>query len=337
MSDTIKGIHHVGLTVRDVKAVAHFYTAAAGFTMADEAEASRSIGSDDGHRAAAILRGPNAYVHLLAADPGAPIRSTRREVSEAGIVHICLQTPVIESLYGRFGVAGASFHSPPVDLGTGFLYSYARDCEGNVVELEGVPLVWDDPMPWIAHVSFSSANVNRLADFYAQVFASKAIKSSHIGPDKRFDLVSGMPGTEFMAAWIPAGNMQIEVIQYLQPATTPRVATPLPGEPGYSYVCLEVSDMVSAWNHLAICGAVQVRAPQVGSAIDDEHRRLCSDPDGNLLMLLQPVEAAASIARLPDPYIVARMNDRRAAMAAEKLAKAAVLASQTTSHAGVRA
>lgn len=316
----IKGIHHVGLTVANAREAARFYAEAASLKALAVDAPVLQLPIDKTAidiAGASLLRGTNAYLRLL--EPSTPVaaRLDRRPVAEAGIVHVCLQSPSIENLYAKFKQAGATFHAPPVDLGTGFLYSYARDNENNVVELEGVPPVWEDNTPWVAHVSFSSANVDRLADFYAQVLGQIAIKSPRLGPSRRMDLVSGMQGTEFRAAWIPAGNMQVEVIQYFVPPTLAANQTRSMGDIGYSYVCLEVDDMASSIAHLQSLGATQSDAL---AKICDHNHYLCLDPDGNILLLLclSEAERAFAISELPDPMVVTRMATERDALLKRK-------------------
>ncbi|NJR71790.1 MAG: hypothetical protein HC782_01070 [Gammaproteobacteria bacterium] len=188
-----------------------------------------------------------------------------------------------------------------------------------MVELEGVSPVWQDPTPWVAHVSFSSADIDRLADFYANVVNQKASKSPRFGPSRKMDLVSGMEKTEFRAAWIQASNMQIEVIQYYVPATLAAQHTRALGDIGYSYICFEVDDMPAAIRHLRTLGATQSDAL---AKMSELNRYFCSDPDGNIVLLLKldASEKHFSIAALQDPTITARMAEQRTALLEKKRA-----------------
>ncbi len=298
---TILGIHHAALKVSDLAAAARFYTEAAGLQFC----ASPLSALSDGQ----LMLGPNAALQLRACRGVPP--TMPRPVSQAGITHVCLQSPSMPWLHQRFASAGAGFHAPPVDLGTGFLYCYARDREGNVIELEGVAPVWDDPAPWLAHVSITTPNLERLRDFYAAVFGQPAHTSPRLGPQRRLDAISGLQGTQLQMAWVPAGNMQIELIRYDVPAT---VAAQPPGDaeaPGYEHIALEVENLAAAVAHLLACGA------SAEGSVHGQHHALLRDPDGNRLLLLELVgaDAALAIAALPQPSIVQALADRRAAMA----------------------
>ena len=303
------GVHHIGLTVVDVDTSARFYATAAGLVATAEADSRAPVPKslDGEHK---FLRSLNARLRIMKSTSAR--KATPRPVSDAGITHVCLQSTQMESLYRQFQTAGATFHAPPVELGTGFLYCYARDVEANVVELEGTAPVWDDPTPWIAHVSLTSADVDRLSAFYATLFDQPVIMSPRIGPNPKLDLVSGLTGTEFRAAWVPAGNMQIEVIRYLQPQTLARSNSPPPNDLGYSYLCFEVAEVAAAAACARAAGATQ--SPDMAQLSGLTHH-FCADPDGNILLLmsLDSEHDDFSINALPDPYIASRLNALRTA------------------------
>ncbi len=316
------GVHHVGLTVTDADAARRFYSTAAAFEDAPDLDQRLMPGTPD-VGVGKFMRGVNANLRIIKAQPSSGMiarAAGQRPVSEAGITHVCLQSTRLDALYKNFQSAGATFHAPPVDLGTGFLYSYARDFEANVVELEGTAPVWDDPTPWLAHVSFSSADRDRLTNFYATLLGQSAIKSSRLGPNSKLDLVSGLAGTEFMAAWIPAGNMQVEVIQYLQPPTLARTDAQPANTPGYQYLCFEVTDVAVAAARARDAGATQSDDMAAMSGRNQYH---CTDPDGNrlVLMALDATDSDLSINALSDPGITARLLALREASRSSKFSK----------------
>lgn len=309
----IKGVHHVAISVAHYTAAVEFYSSAANFkTVEDESElALPCIGAGERD---CLMRSQNAYLRLLESVESSvaiPGQRKMRPVSDAGIVHICLQSPSIDTLYSSFARSGANFHAEPVDLGTGFLYSYARDLEKNVVELEGVPPVWEDKTPWVAHVSFSTADIDRLVGFYANVLGQVPIRSATLGPNRRIDAVSGLKDTQFMAAWIPAGNMQIEIIQYLQPKTLAHAGPRILTELGYAYVCFEVADIKLASERFLAAGASHL--PEFAH-LDGSSSFFCADPDGNPILLITPDADSQhlTINALPNADIVSHMAVRRA-------------------------
>lgn len=309
----IKGVHHVALTVRGEAAASQFYAGAADMQLCADADAQLALTALPGIAASTLLKSGNSYFRILSAPQSAAVSDIRRPVSQAGIVHICLQSPKIEQLHAKFEAEGADFHAPLVGLGTGFLYAYARDLEGNVVEIEGVMPVWEDPKPWVAHVSYSSHDRDRLAQFYADVLGQGKGSSPEIGPRSAIDKVSGLSQTRFKAAWMPTVNMQVEVIQYLNPATVAHEAKRQFSDLGYAYVAFEVTELESERARLLELGATQ--DAQLAALSGAQHAFM-ADPDGNFLLLLCLGRAreALSIAALPDPAVVARMSLAREAL-----------------------
>lgn len=295
----IKGLHHVALAVADIEAAQAFYGAAAGLQL--QAGADAGLPGAPGAQAAFMLAGPNGWLRLLSSpelEPG------KAPVWEAGITHFCLQSVHAHGVQTSFREAGASFHSDLIDLGTGYLYCYARDPEGNVIEIEGVAPVWADPSPWFAHLAISTADIGVLAAFYAKVLGTSAARSPRFHNNRRLDRIAAGENIALEAAWIPGPNMQIELMQYFNPPTLRRAASgPRPGS-GYRYIALEVDDVAAELARLLSLGAT------VAQGWPEASRRhaYCADPEGNILLLLAP-GADSAIAALPDPHIVARLND----------------------------
>jgi catechol 2,3-dioxygenase-like lactoylglutathione lyase family enzyme len=301
-SSPVLGIHHVGIVAHDAVALARFHERAAGL-IAWHGLQTLALGDNS-----LALAGPNAGLRLMPHGP-APVR---RPVSEAGITHVCLQSPVIESLHAAFATADANFHSPLVDLGTGFLYCYARDPEHNVIELEGVAPVWAEARPWLAHVNVACADIGKQCDFYAALLGRPAARSPRLRGDARLDRIADLSGVELRMAWIDGGNMQIELIHYSQPAavstgehSTRREA----GAGGHAYIALEVSDLDAARQHLMHCAGTLRDEPLPPGVARG------ADPEGNALWLLDRghlTAHGASISQLPQPDITARFAAARA-------------------------
>jgi catechol 2,3-dioxygenase-like lactoylglutathione lyase family enzyme len=300
----ILGIHHVGIVAHDAPALASFYQQAAGLQPWPPMDAAGLPGQG------IALAGPNAGVRLL---PGGAA-PRRRPVSEAGITHLCLQSPAIDALHADFVAAQASFHSPLVDLGTGFLYCYARDTEYNVTELEGVAPVWMVPRPWIAHVNVACANLLSQCAFYGALCSAPVVRSPRLKGDARLDQIADLQGVDLRMAWVPAGNLQVELIHYEQPehaATRYPSTRREPGACGHAYIAFEVASLGAARAHLLACGgslAAEDAAP--GLAIG-------ADPEGNALWLLDRdhlIAQGASFSQLPQPDITARFAAARASL-----------------------
>jgi catechol 2,3-dioxygenase-like lactoylglutathione lyase family enzyme len=303
MTHPIKGIHHVAIAVTDVPSATHFYVQAAQLSPWPAAQGL--ILPELGN----MWRLANAGIRFLSADPSGQ-QQKRRAVSEAGITHMCLQTTDPAVIHHAYAKAGGSFHSGLIDLGTGFLYCYARDLEKNVTEIEGVAPVWADSKPWLAHVNLATSDFQRLLGFYAALLGTTAIRSPRLKDDPRLDAIADLSNVELRMGWVPAGNMQIEVIQYYNPPTIAHTGQRDPGATGYRYIALEVAHLTKAVEHLVGCGGSLACTDPAGL------HAMCRDPDGNELLLLQPdaqSQPHASIADLDDPNITQRFATAREA------------------------
>lgn len=274
----IVGINRVGLTVADVERATAFYTSVTPL---------EPIG--DG-----LLRAPNAHLEF---SPGAV--DTTVPVEGPGVTHVCLQSPAEHSLYRSMLTAGASAVSRdgPVDLnGAGVEYGYARDLDGIMFEVEELERPRFDGPIWLAHVALVSPDLDRLVDFYEQVLgvAPYSRVNKVVGP--RFDQVTDIDDVRVRAAWFNAGNMILELWQYVNPATPEPDEIRPTDAVGYDRFVFEVDDLEMHADRLR----------SLGAPLDDEicevdggrlmHGR---DPDHNRFALLElPAGSPRSLDRL---------------------------------------
>ena len=297
----VNALHHVALAVRDPQQAATFFHSAMGFEAADmplETGGSR------------FLRAPNCYLQLIPAQGGDALPVHARPVNEPGITHFCVQSRKLDVLHASFERAGAKFHSEPVGLGTGNLYCYARDPEANVIEIEGIPYVPEDQVPWLAHVALATPDVGRLAEFYARVVNGTRLGGQKIGPNPLYDRITGLRDVEVIPYWVASLNVLIELWQFLHPPTeAPTVPRP-PGAAGYTHLCFEVDDVAAEVANFRSAGA----RFESSEMREEPGYRMASgcDPDGNAIELLEwRIAGAPSALALPDHDIVARMAELR--------------------------
>ena len=137
-------LHHVAISTPDADRALGFYAGRLGLEpVYDRAwpagtEAADRITALDGTAARQILlRAGNAYLELFEyTAPEAAPADPHRPVCDHGITHVCLDVADLDVEYERLSAAGVRFHCPPQDLGHGVRTTYARDPDGNVVELQ---------------------------------------------------------------------------------------------------------------------------------------------------------------------------------------------------------
>jgi catechol 2,3-dioxygenase-like lactoylglutathione lyase family enzyme len=253
---TVKGIHHVCLSVTDLDRSLAFYQAATSLEVA--------VGSRDEPGEVATLRGPNCSLELIEF-PRARRPSVDMPVQGPGITHVCYQSATVDDVYGSFLAAGAtpvSRGTEPVDLGGyGVYYAYARDPDGIMFEVEHLDRPEFEGDFWIAHVALASPDLDRLVDFYRTLLGIEPYRRSELIEGPQFDAVAGIDGVRLRAAWFGVGNMILELWQYLHPPPGGRAEPRGPERIGYNTIAFEVDDLV-----------------------DEVHTR---DPDGNLISLVR--------------------------------------------------
>ena len=139
----IRGIHHVGVHVRDLDKMIAFYQAAFGFELVgepfawkDEPVLDKLIDVPGSAARGAMLRAGTCYLEMfqfLAPEsrPASPLNP-----QDKGYTHFCVDVTDIEQEYERLKSLGITFGAPaPIDMGH-VKSVYGRDPEGNVIELQ---------------------------------------------------------------------------------------------------------------------------------------------------------------------------------------------------------
>jgi catechol 2,3-dioxygenase-like lactoylglutathione lyase family enzyme len=138
----IKGFHHAALSTPDLDRCVKFYTDVIGcevawtFAWPRGSEAADLVTGlrDSAARAAMLKLGPSFIEIFEFSSPAARRAAGERPVCDHGITHICLEVTDLQAEFARLGARGVRFHSPPQAQDTGWVV-YARDCDGNVLEL----------------------------------------------------------------------------------------------------------------------------------------------------------------------------------------------------------
>lgn len=140
----IRGIHHTSISTGDLERSLGFYRDLLGVEVlfvndfsGEEIENITALPGATGK--VAMLRAANSHIELFEyatpeAEPGDPARP----VCNHGLTHICFDVTDLPSEYERLKAAGVTFHCPPQSLGRSVRTTYARDPDGNVVELQEI-------------------------------------------------------------------------------------------------------------------------------------------------------------------------------------------------------
>ncbi len=138
----ISGFHHAALSTPDLDRCPEFYTGVIGCEVAwtfawprGTPAADEVTGLRDSAARAAMLRLGPSYLEIFEfTSPNPRAVHGDRPACDHGISHICLEVKDIHHEYERLRAAGVRFHCPPQRQDSGWV-TYARDCDGNILEL----------------------------------------------------------------------------------------------------------------------------------------------------------------------------------------------------------
>ncbi len=139
----IRGIHHVGVHVRDLDRMIAFYRDAFGFeTVGDEYQwrdepiIDQIINVPGSAARTIMMRAGSCYIELFQFLAPEPTSTKPLDPYDKGYTHFCVDVTDIEQEYKRLKGLGMTFGSPhPVDAGH-VKSVYGRDPEGNVIEIQ---------------------------------------------------------------------------------------------------------------------------------------------------------------------------------------------------------
>ncbi len=138
----IGGLHHASLTTTDADRLSRFYERHFGFHRVLETEwdggnplADAIYGIADTSVRMIMLKRETSFLEIFEFRRPAATRISDRQVSTAGFTHVALTTDNIEADYKRLSDAGVPFNCPPQDVPGLCIATYARDPDGNLVEL----------------------------------------------------------------------------------------------------------------------------------------------------------------------------------------------------------
>ncbi|MFO1061620.1 MAG: VOC family protein [Dongiaceae bacterium] len=154
----------------------------------------------------------------------------------------------------------------------------------------------------VHHTSLSTNNYDRMVHFYRDLLglevASELGWEAGTGPA---DKVVGLENTAVKCVLLRAGNMFIEIFEYLQPRGKPGDPARRACDSGLTHICFDVVDVDHEYRRLLAAG-IEFNTPPV-----DVHGLLRTtygrDPDGNYFELQEifPTDHALSFERLSEP------------------------------------
>ncbi|NRA30234.1 MAG: hypothetical protein HRU11_08215 [Parvularculaceae bacterium] len=250
-----------------------------------------------------MLAGTNAFIAISKAEPGSS-RLSAPALNDLGLRHLCFQNRSIDKLSSALKIHGGSLFSEPVDLGTGNQYAYGRDPEGNIYELEGLHYADMHDRPWIGHAAIVVSDLDSAIAFYGELLGSSVRNRLKIGPSRTSDKMSGFRDAVLEGAWLYAGNMLIELWQFINPASED---VELQGAVLANRLVFETTDAAESAKQAVALGASLESAPvERGAWITTN----VISPEGAPISFVECRGACADLSfeGLNDPFVCARTD-----------------------------
>ena len=143
MAFTITGVHHIGLTVRDIRASFDWYTRMFDLTPGPINEGSgealsKALQVDDASLAFSMIAIGSTRIEFLEyRNPRG--RDFDRTNGDVGSSHVCIEVNDAAAAYADLQAKGAVFNAPPITLTDGDLagstWAYLRDPDGIQLEI----------------------------------------------------------------------------------------------------------------------------------------------------------------------------------------------------------
>ena len=142
---SIRGVHHVALSVPDIEKARDFYVSVLGFQecsrleWADAPAVDEIVGLNGSAAKLMMLKLGNFHLELFEYSAPAPAPlDPQRGVNQYGYTHFAFEVTDIKAEYQRLLAAGVTFNSKPAYSANSGA-TYGRDPFGNVIELIEIP------------------------------------------------------------------------------------------------------------------------------------------------------------------------------------------------------
>lgn len=142
----------------------------------------------------------------------------------------------------------------------------------------------------IHHVSLATADMDAFLGFYRDLMGLPLVSDGMMEPGvpfeglyEAFQTVVGLPGNRARVAHLTAGNVHIEVFQYLDPVPRPGEARPAQ-DVGIRHLAFDVTDIDAEYARLKAAGVPSLSEPQNMGPFGLRSVYL-RDPDHNIVEL----------------------------------------------------
>ncbi|MCM3567488.1 VOC family protein [Neobacillus mesonae] len=140
----------------------------------------------------------------------------------------------------------------------------------------------------IHHTSFTTQNFEGMLHFYRDLLGLEEIFRNELIQSEILDYISGIQNTTLKNVMLRAGNMIIEIFQYISPEGKAGNPNRPANDVGLTHVCFDVVNIFPIYNRLKAAGVEFNCEPQ--NFKDRVWSTYGRDPDGNLFELQEIID-----------------------------------------------
>jgi len=147
----------------------------------------------------------------------------------------------------------------------------------------------------VHHVAISTADLDRLAAFYTELFGFETVMSTSWRDRPAIDEIVGLRGSAARQVMLKSGNAFIEIFEFASPAGAAGPAERTAADRGYTHFCVDVQDIDAEYERLSAAGMrFHCPPPRLGDGrVRATYGR---DPDGNIVELQEIVDTELAFA-----------------------------------------
>lgn len=163
----------------------------------------------------------------------------------------------------------------------------------------------------IHHVAISTADLDRLADFYVNALGFEVVMETSWRDRETVDRMIGLRGSAARQLMLKAGNAYVEMFEYESPTPRSALADRNPADHGYTHFCIDVVDIDAEYERLSGLGMTFHGPPPTSEELGQSRLRAIygRDPDGNIIELQEVLDTRLPFA-LTVPDGAAQETDR---------------------------
>ena len=140
----------------------------------------------------------------------------------------------------------------------------------------------------VNHVAISTRNIDALIDWYTAAFGFELVsRGGWEAGNPAIDGIVGLKDSAAKTAFMRAGNLNIELFEYLSPVGRPNDPNRPASDHGYTHFCVETDDIDADYARLSAMGMPFHAPPTPKGSIGTLRACYGRDPEGNIIELVE--------------------------------------------------